>query len=226
MGTGIEKWKQAIMQIILIAVSIPAIFSDEHSRRTDQIVLCTDRGRGPLYLAKMFTGLTYCLIATLILSICSIVPTLFVSGTDGFGAPLQVAYPLLPWQMTVGEGMVVMLFMMLLASVLYASFAMVMAEKSRSNVAPMAVMVGFMLICLIANVPEKFLFWAKIWALMPGKVLSLPGGDDSFIGLRLFHVMGESLMTWQMAAVVWGMISVVLLSIGYRWYKNSQVTGR
>lgn len=50
----------------LIAVCVSSVFSSEHTGKTDQLILCSRFGKAPVYLAKLFTGITFSLAASLL----------------------------------------------------------------------------------------------------------------------------------------------------------------
>ena len=51
---------------IVIGICLVSVFSEEHTRKTDQVILCTYHGRKLAYHAKMFAGILFGLVFTLV----------------------------------------------------------------------------------------------------------------------------------------------------------------
>lgn len=211
-----------LLQTLLIAICIPSIFAEEHIRKTDQLNLCTNMGKKTLFLAKIVVGVSFSLAATVILALAITIPTFVINSMEGFDAPIQSFVPLESWVMTAGERLLIMLAMGLLAAILHSAAGMLMSEKARGSVAPMAVMVGFMMVSLFVTVPDQYRMLAQAWDLVPGNILSASGP----FGVRMFHVFGKYLATWQVVPFIYLAIAAACIALGYRCYKNYQVSGR
>ena len=158
----------------------------------------------------------------MILALAITIPTFLINGLEGFDAPIQSFAPLESWAMTAGERLLIMMAMGLLAAILHSAAGMLMSEKARGNVAPMAVMVGFMLVSLFATVPDQYRALAQAWDLVPGNVLSATGP----FGVRLFQIFGRYLAAWQVVPFVYLAVAAACIVLGGRLYKNYQVSGR
>ncbi len=211
-----------LLQVLLAAICIPGIFADEHSRKTDQLVLCTNLGRKQIYLAKIFTGVTFSVITTIGIALTACIPTFIIFGTDGFTVPAQMINALFSWRITAGEVFLILGGLCILAAMLHCAAAMLLAEWSKSNVAPMAVMVGFMLASMLINIPDQYRILAQAWDCIPGNVISASGP----FGVRLFHLFGRYLTTWQAVPFIWLAFIAAMLALGYKLYRNYQVSGR
>lgn len=211
-----------LLQTLLIAICIPSVFAEEHIRKTDQLNLCTNMGKKTLYLAKIAVGISFSLAATVMMALAITIPTFLINGLEGFDAPIQSFAALESWAMTAGERLLIMMAMGLLAAILHSAAGMLMSEKARGNVAPMAVMVGFMLVSLFATVPDQYRALAQAWDLVPGNVLSATGP----FGVRLFQIFGRYLAAWQVVPIVYLAVAAVCIVLGGRLYKNYQVSGR
>lgn len=211
-----------LLQVLLAAICIPGIFADEHTRKTDQLVLCTNLGRKQIYLAKIFTGITFSVITTIGITLTACIPTFIIFGAEGFTASAQMINPLFSWDITAGEVFLIIAGLCILAAVLHCAAAMLIAEWSRSSVVPMAVMVGIMLASMLFNVPDQYRTLAQAWDCLPGNVISAAGP----FGVRLFHVFGRYLATWQAVPFIWLVIIAAMLVFGYKLYRNYQVSGR
>lgn len=210
-----------MMQILLAAVSIPSILADEHKGRTDQIILCTHFGKKVLYMVKGFVGVTFSVVSTLLLSLAVAIPIFAVYGFDGFTASIQQSAPMQSWMMTLGEKFLIIIAVNLISAVLHCAAGMMLAEKARGTVAPMAILIGFMMISMFLDMPERYRILAQAWDCVPGNILT-SGGP---FGVRLFSIFGYYFTSWQMVPIIWLLISAAVLLSGYRLYKNYQVAG-
>lgn len=55
------------MLLLMLAICLSNVFSMEHSRKTDAIILCSQYGRKQLYIAKILAGVTFGLVASIVL---------------------------------------------------------------------------------------------------------------------------------------------------------------
>ena len=77
---------------VLMAVSICllGLFSEEHTNRTDQLILCSKHGKGMAYQAKIFAGISFAIGTSLSLSAFAAVLSVCIYGTDDFNAMFQL----------------------------------------------------------------------------------------------------------------------------------------
>ena len=115
-----------LLLLLGIAVCVPQIFSEEYSRKTDQLIASSPLGKKPLYLAKIFTGLTFGLGLALFLAGITAAAVFAVYGTDGFETAIQLDYPGLSWNITVGEAALILTGIYLLSALLLGSAAMLL----------------------------------------------------------------------------------------------------
>lgn len=211
----------ALLQTLLAAVCIPAIFSDEHNLKMDQLTLCTNLGKRTLYGVKIFTGLSFSVITSMLLCLVSALPSLIVEGVEGFGAPIQLTQPDVSFDLTVGQVFLMMFGMCVLAGVLHGAVAMFLSEKLKNPAAPMAIIVGFLIVTFFVNVPEQYRVLSQLWDYVPQNVTSW-----GLLNVRMVPVFGEHLYKWQVVPVLWLTISAAVTALGYQFYKRYQVTGR
>lgn len=97
-----------IMISFLTAICIPPVSADEHSRRTDQVILCTRFGRRPAFLAKIIAAASFAMCAVLLLFASAAVPSFLIYGTEGFQAQIQVSLPGCSWDLTMGQAVLIL----------------------------------------------------------------------------------------------------------------------
>ena len=188
-----------VMQTLLAAICIPAIFSEDHLRKTAVLTRSSQYGRKPLLRAKLFTGLSFSVGSTLLMYPFFLVPVFVIYGTDGFQAQLQLFQPSDVWLLTAGELLLILVGLSLLTALLHGAAAMVLGERLKSNMTPMAVMVGFLLFSLLFNVPEQYRILSQIWDYLPANLLAYWGAFNDC----LVFIAGHYLCEWQVAPVAY-----------------------
>ena len=113
-----------VMISFLTVVCIPPVSADEHSRRTDQIILCTRLGKRTAFFAKLFTAVTFSVCAVLLIYASIALPSFFMYGTEGFSAQIQAALPGCTWDLSVGQASCILIGICAAAAVLLSCTAL------------------------------------------------------------------------------------------------------
>ena len=218
-----ELWNQSYvvncMLLLLLLVSLSNVFSMEHQQKTDAVILCTRHGKRELYIAKVLAGITFGAATALLLSGITLLSDLAVYGADGFGGALQIEFPLSSWRMSVGESVLVLVFMLLAISAMYSIVILFLSEWLKKGVSVMAILVGIMTFTLFIDIPFQLRTLSQVYDLLPTNLL-MPWGlwDD-----RLFSVFGGYLTQFEAAPVMYALLSAVLLFLGRRIWQKQQV---
>ena len=211
------------MLSFLIAVCLSSVFSSEHTGKTDQLILCSRFGKAPVYFAKLFTGITFSLAASLIMLLSVIVPSFLMYGTEGSDVPIQVLVPLASWDMTMGEAVLILSGLCLVASVLQCCAALFFSERFKSGIPAMGILLGVLLLTGFLNIPDSYRIASQIWEFMPLNLVS-PGG--TIHNDRLVPFFGTYLTSWQAGPILYLLLCILLLAAGYRVYSRWQAGGR
>ena len=111
---------------LMTGMVFSGVFAEEHMRKTDQLVLCSRHGRGRLYLAKLLTVMTLGVVGTLLVEGVALLSfgVLYGYGNNWNGM-LQMYLESSPFALTLGEGIVILTVLLLLAAVLHSVLALV-----------------------------------------------------------------------------------------------------
>lgn len=210
-----------IMLTLFISSCIPAIFADEHIRKMDQLILCTSKGKKTLFLAKIFVGTTTSLAVAILLLAASAIPTFIIYGTDGFAAQIQLVVTQSSWAISIGEAVLILAALILAATLLQSVVAMFLAERLRSSVAAMAIMLCVMILTLMISIPPQIRVLAQIWDYAPTNIVKMWGECNNW----LVSIFGNYFTQWQMAPIIYLIISVAAVLGGYQAYRNYQTEG-
>lgn len=211
-----------VFMLMLLAICLVGIFSEEHSRKTDQLILCSKYGRTILYSAKIAAGVTFAFGSAVVFFFITAIPTFWIYGWEGFCAMIQMELPYCSLNLSMGEAVLLMTAIYLLVSILYGITAMVLSEVMNNSVAAMGLMMGFMMFVLMFEVPENYRIISQIYELLPIRILA----PWLFMEDRLIPFMGGYLINFQFAPICYILISILLIWFGNRKYKRFQVGGR
>lgn len=211
-----------VLLLLLTAICLSSIFSDEHLRRTDQLVLSSRLGKKQLYLAKITAGVTFGVASAILLYAAAAISALTVYGTDGLNAAIQLIMQTSSWPMTLGQTALIYLGVLIVASLLYSVAAMFLSELLKSSVSTMAIMVGVTLLTLFLNVPDIYRLPSQIYSYFPTQLMTI----ESLWDRRLVSLPGTYLANWQFGPIVYLVVAILLTVVGHRIYRRYQVSGR
>lgn len=207
-----------------IGISMVSVFVEEHTRKTDQLILCSRYGRTKLYFAKILAGSIVVFVTNLLFVSVGVAGKFFSYGSEGFRASIQVVTAFwYSYEMTAGVALLIMIGLLLLSSVLTAIFTMVLAEVLRNGIGAMAIVVGGLFAARLVVIPNSWRVLSQLWSYLPINLLKV---DMGFTDLRLVPFFGMQLTTWQFAPILYVLLIVVLLCVGKRVYQSYQVNGR
>ena len=209
-------YTMAMMQVIFVAVAVPAIFADEHFRKMDQLNLCSKYGKGRLYGAKITAGLTVGTGGTLCLILSSIIPILILYGFHGLDVRIQLIYAACSYPLTIGQMIGSQITLLLCASVLESAFAMFCAEKMKSGMGTMAVMTGILLLSLAISIPDQYRMAVQMWNCFPSNILAV----WNLLDCRLVSLFGRYFTQMQILPIAYVVLAVLLAAGGWRGYKR------
>ncbi|MBQ1291927.1 MAG: ABC transporter permease subunit [Lachnospiraceae bacterium] len=205
--------------LFLSAIGHSGSFARETADRMNQLLLCSRYGKKQLYALKLAAGLTWILAEALIVFLSVMIPYVVVYGTEGMGEMLQLVKPLSMLPYSIGNMLAIYFGIYILAAVLYASVTMLLSVLTQNQAATTCGLMGYLLIDLFVELPERFGVLEKIWLLRPNVVLM----NSGFSNYRLIHLAGRVFMNYQAAPVLYAFVIIAALLIGRRKYKGLQV---
>ncbi len=207
---------------LFIAVCLSGVFPEEHTRRTDQLILSSAKGKNTVYLAKILAGITVSFAGTFLMLLTSVALCLGIYGTDGFGMQMQVTpYPF-SYPMTIGEACLIMGGVALILSVFISVFVMILSETLHSSIAALAVSSALILLSVSLNLPPQYRIIAQIWNWLPFSFLNIWNIFD----VRTLPLFGHCLVSWQIVPILYLLSAVLLAAGGRKIYQKYQISGR
>ena len=205
--------------LFLSAIGLSGSFARETADRMNQLLLCSRYGKKQLYALKLAAGLTWILAEALIVFLSVMIPYAVVYGTEGMGEMLQLVKPLSMLPYSIGYMLAIYFGIYILAAVLFASVTMLLSVLTQNQAATTCGLMGYLLIDLFAEFPDRCRLLQKIWMLRPNAILM----NSGFSNYRLIHLAGRLFLNYQAAPVIYAVIITAAVLMGRRKYKKLQV---
>ena len=129
----------------------------------------------------------------------------------------QYSYPL-----TAGQAILIIYGCVLVTTVIFSVFVMLLSEMLHSNIATLAITSGMLMLSMICTIPAQYRVAAQIWAWFPSSFLT----PWNILDVRLVSVFGHYFTAWQAVPVIYIIISIIIAAIGKPIYQHFQVSGR
>lgn len=202
------------MLLLLVALCLSGVFSMERLRKTEQLILCSQYGKKPLYLAKILAGVTFGTVSALALFLINAAASILLYGADGFHGALQLALPACSRPVSVGTGVLILFAMFLTVGALYSIVTMFLSEWLKNSVAVMAILTGGMIFTMMIDIPYGFRTASQLYDLLPTTLLvEWQLWDD-----RLVPILGLYLTNFQAAWGIYLIAGGLLAKVGERIY--------
>lgn len=206
--------------VLLSAMCLCRLFSEEHRTRTDQLVLASARGKTTAFWARWCAGVSFAAGLTLVFSGVYILVYGGFYGLDGFSTALQLwRQGVAPLHLSMGGYVLVMLALLVLACVMTVAFVMLLSEWLRSAV--LALVVPF----LLSGITVLGLFQGG-GRLVQQITSYLPFSRVSIATLTDYYLAPFRLNAIQFSFLLYVLLSLALGGLCWLCYRNYQVTGR
>lgn len=209
---------------VLMAVSIclSGLFAEEHTKRTDQLILCSKHGKGMAYWAKILAGISFAIGTSLLLSTFASILSVCIYGTDGFDAMFQLIFARYSYPLTACQAVLILYGCVIVTSVIFSTIVMLLSEILHSSIATLAITFGMLILSMICSIPSQYRVLAQIWDWLPSGFLT----PWNIFDIRLVFAFGHYLTAWQAVPVIYILASMLIAAIGKPIYRHFQVSGR
>lgn len=225
-----DGWRQmasmmkvlACMEIMFIAICLSTVFTVEHTRKTDQIILCSRFGKKRLYFAKLMAGLTVGIAFTLILSLLMFGIIAFLYGFDGYNTILQFVL-MRPLNLTLGQAVMILIGLSFAGAILVSVFTMALSELTKNSVGTIGIIAGILILTMfIMEMPANLKILSEIWYMLPSNLVSLNGA----FRYSMFLLGERAMLSYQIAPIVYFAMAIIFSIIGKIVYNRYQISGR
>ena len=196
---------------LLAGILLCELFSQERRTKVDKLIFSTQRGRFPLYLAKVLAGEISVLLAVAIISGVSIATNLLFYGYSSLSGAIQ----LLPWlyssilPITIGQAALMLLVLLLTYGLLCGAITAMVSALSGSGVVSLAISIGIMLLTM----QQYDVSWVEY---LPANLVD----QHTFMSLRLTNIFGIKLNFFQSGLLLYialAFLLFVLCWLCWRW---------
>lgn len=225
-----DGWRQmasmmkvlACMEIMFIAICLSTVFTVEHTRKTDQVILCSRFGKKRLYFAKLMAGLTVGIAFTLILSLLMFGIIAFLYGFDGYNTILQFVL-MRPFNLTLGQAVMILIGLSFAGAILVSVFTMALSELTKNSVGTIGIIAGILILTMfIMEMPANLKILSEIWYMLPSNLVSLNGA----FRYSMFLLGERAMLSYQIAPIVYFAMAIIFSIIGKIVYNRYQISGR
>lgn len=211
-----------LLVLMTTAICLSGLFAEEHTKRTDQLILCSRHGKDMAYWAKIFAGISFAAGTSLLLCTFAAVLSVCIYGTDGFDAMFQLIFAQYSYPLTACQAVLISYGCVIVTSVIFSTIVMLLSEILRSSIAALAITFGMLILSMICSIPSQYRVLAQIWDWLPSGFLT-PG---NIFDIRLVSAFGHCLTAWQAVPLIYIFAGIVIAAIGKPVYQHFQVSGR
>lgn len=225
-----DGWRQmasmmkvlACMEIMFIAICLSTVFTVEHTRKTDQVILCSRFGKKRLYFAKLMAGLTVGIAFTLILTLLMFGIIAFLYGFDGYNTILQFVL-MRPFNLTLGQAVMILIGLSFAGAILVSVFTMALSELTKNSVSTIGIITGILILTMfIMEMPANLKILSEIWYMLPSNLVSLNGA----FRYSMFLLGDRAMLSYQITPIVYFAMAIIFSIIGKIVYNRYQISGR
>lgn len=213
-----------LLVLLFVCICMASVFTEEHTRRTDQLILSGAKGKSVVYWAKIAAGASVSAVCATLLTVFVFGLVFVIYGAEGFQASLRLS--LYMWSsscaMSLGQACLAGYGILILTAVFVGVLVLVLSEVLHSNIATLSVCVGMIIAGMVGNVPYQYRVLAQFWDWLPMRFLNA----DNIFGARTIPVFGHCFVSWKIVPVIYILAGVLVALAGKVVYRNYQVSER
>lgn len=225
-----EGWERVIgamyslcfMMGITIAVCLANVFSEEHVRKTDQLILSSRYGKKSCFFAKIAAGVTFGVVSGGISFLVTTITILMLYGAEGKDAAIQILFPSCSQDRTVGQVVIMFAMVYFIVCLLWSILTLFLSEATKNGVAVTGIMSGGLFVAMILEIPDFYRILSQIWELVPVRLMAIWQLGDN----RLVKILEIYLNNFEAATLLYLLTCVLLVFWGKYIYQKFQVKGR
>ena len=205
-----------MMLVLAIVICLSNVFSDEHLKRTDQLILCSRHGKGRLFYAKTAASITFGAVCSVFMFLIFLVSALIVYGAEGSDIVIQICRPVCSRSLTMGQAVFLMGGIYIVLGIVYSILTIFLSEAVKSAIAVIGIMVGGMLFTMAYQIPHAHRMASQIYDILPTRILNAEQLWDG----RLVSLFGMHLTNYHTALILYTVAGVLLVWKGnHIWQK-------
>ena len=211
-----QMFVTAILICFICSICIAPLFAGEYTDKMDSLILSSKYGKNKVIYAKLFTGISFSILLSIVLTVVSYVTTMAFFGWEGGNSPIQFFLPLSIHPFTMGQVALLYFVLILFGNILSVTLTMLLSAKLKSPFMVIVIMTVITILPMFMNLSEDILWIYHLFNLIPVKMFSIGNILDVFC-INLFGLMVQPYEIILAFAII---SSIVLLPFTYRSFKN------
>ena len=207
--------------LIAIAAALSGVFADEYSKRTDAIIFSSRIGKRKLAAVKILAGCCAGMMIAVAFIATLCIPQFILYGTSDSNASIQLTYGPTLLDCPAMKAAFVCFGIMLIISLFYSLFTMLISQLFQNSTLPMAMMAALLILSMF-NPPESLRVISQIASYFPA---TFPG-SWTFTDVKLLNLFGLKLNIMQALPLVYAVLIVITAAAIVSSYKKTQIKGR
>lgn len=182
----------------------------------DSLIFSSKYGKNKIIRAKLFTGITFTVILSILLTIISYVTVMMFYGWDGSNAPIQLYIPLSIIPLTLGQVAMLYFIIVLCGNILSSALTMLLSAKLKSPFIVLVIMTVITILPVFVRVSEDVLWIYHLINLIPVKMFDF----SNIISIFSIDLLGIIMQPYELFISFAIVVSIILLPLAYRSFKN------
>lgn len=207
----------AFIVMFLIAFILSPIFVNEYSQRMDSLILTSKNGKASQIYAKIFTGISFSIVMSVFYLTVGYLLCMCIYGFEGANAPIQLHIPLLTYNFTMLDAVILLFLTTIFGSLLMTGICLFLSSSVNNSIVALAVSVSIVFLGMFSGIFPSSI--EKIRYFLPS-----PMGTyfDAIAKQYSWHIFGIDIWLYQAVCIVAVLAGSILLLLSYRNFKRHQ----
>ena len=211
-----QMYTTAILICFICAICIAPIFAGEYVDKMDSLILSSKYGKNKVIYAKIFTGISFSILLSILLTGVSYITIMMFYGWDGGNSPIQLFLPLSIQPFTMKQAAFLYFNVVIFGNILSSSLTMLLSSKLRSPFMVIVIMTVFTILPMFLSISQDVLWIYHLYNLIPANMFYL----DNITSIYFINFLGLVVQPYVIILAFGIILSIILLPLVYRNFKN------
>lgn len=206
----------ALCIMILVSFILAPLFSDEHQKKTDSLILTSKNGKNSFIKSKIFTAFSCSVALTLLILAVAYFICMLIYGFDGFNASLQNVLGLVTYNFTLAEVILLLVVTTISGSFLMMSITLFFSSCTKPIV---CLMLSLSVVVLGLFNGLTMEWFVKLRMFLPTAM----GTFDDIITQLSWSILGTDIWSYQAVCMMAFVVGSLLLLFTCLNFKRQQI---
>ena len=211
-----QMYTTAILICFICSICIAPLFAGEYTDRMDSLILSSRYGKNKVIYAKLFTGISFSILLSIMLTVVSLVTVMTFYGWEGGNSPIQLFLPLSIHPLTMREVALLYFIIILFGNILSATLTMLLSSELKSPFIVIVIMTVVTILPMFMSRSEDILWIYHLFNLIPVNMFYL----TNITGVFSINLFGVVVQPYEIILAFAITSSMVLLPFAYRNFKS------